>query len=283
MLDRIRVSLPTLAPAEQRVGKLALADSRAFVNLPITELADRAHVSKPTVVRFCRSMGYDGLSDFKRKLAGNVKEGVAFIHRSVDPQDKTSDVLVKVVDNCAAALVKYRNDASSMGFDKAVAALLTAYQSGHRLEIFGNGSSGVVAQDAQQKFSRLGLVTHSYADGHLQISSATLLRPGDVLLLISNSGKTRDLLQAATIARQQGVNTIAITASGSALARQADIAIAADHFENADIYNPMVSRILHLVIVDVLTTALALRIGSTQLEPLLRDVKENLKLRRVEA
>ncbi|MEY3117763.1 MAG: putative HTH-type transcriptional regulator YbbH, partial [Pseudomonadota bacterium] len=72
MLDRIKASLPSLAPAEQRVGKLVLQDPRAFANLPVTQLAVRAHVSKPTVVRFCRSVGYDGLSDFKLKLAGSV-------------------------------------------------------------------------------------------------------------------------------------------------------------------------------------------------------------------
>ena len=123
MLDRIKASLPSLAPAEQRVGKLVLADPRTFANLPVTELADRAHVSKPTVVRFCRSMGYDGLSDFKLKLAGSVNEGVPFIHRSVDADDKTSDVLVKVIDNTVAAFLKYRNDASSFALEHAAQAL----------------------------------------------------------------------------------------------------------------------------------------------------------------
>ena len=118
MLDRIKASLPSLAPAEQRVGKLVLHDPRAFANLPVTELADRAHVSKPTVVRFCRSVGYDGLSDFKLKLAGSVSEGVPFIHRSVDADDKTSDVTVKVIDNTVAAFLKYRNDASSFFWSK---------------------------------------------------------------------------------------------------------------------------------------------------------------------
>ena len=113
MLDRIKASLPSLAPAEQRVGKLVLSDPRAFASLPVSELADRAHVSKPTVVRFCRSVGYDGLSDFKLKLAGSVSEGVPFIHRSVDADDKTGDIMVKVVDNTVAAFLKYRNDAST--------------------------------------------------------------------------------------------------------------------------------------------------------------------------
>ena len=105
MLDRITASLPSLAPAEQRVGKLCLSDPRAFAKLPVSELAERAHVSKPTVVRFCRSVGYDGLADFKRKLAGTVNEGVPFIHRSVDADDKIGDVMVKVIDNTVAAFL----------------------------------------------------------------------------------------------------------------------------------------------------------------------------------
>ena len=114
MLDRITASLPSLAPAEQRVGRLVLEDARAFARLPVRELAARAQVSKPTVVRFCRSMGYDGLADFKLKLAGSVSEGVPFIHRSVDADDKTGDVLVKVVDNAVAAFLQYRNAASTV-------------------------------------------------------------------------------------------------------------------------------------------------------------------------
>ena len=112
MLDRITASLPSLAPAEQRVAKLVLANPRAFASLPVTELADRAHVSKPTVVRFCRSVGYDGLTDFKRKLVGSVSEGVPYIHRSVDADDKTGDIMVKVIDNTVAAFLKYRNAVS---------------------------------------------------------------------------------------------------------------------------------------------------------------------------
>lgn len=134
MLDRIKASLPSLAPAEQRVGKLVLSDPRSFALMPVSELADRAHVSKPTVVRFCRSVGYDGLSDFKLKLAGSVSEGVPFIHRSVDADDKTSDIMVKVIDNTVAAFLKYRNDASASAIEKAADALVNAYKAGRRIE-----------------------------------------------------------------------------------------------------------------------------------------------------
>ena len=280
MLDRIKASLPSLAPAEQRVGRLVLADPRSFAKLPVSELADRAHVSKPTVVRFCRSVGYDGLSDFKLKLAGSVSEGVPFIHRSVDADDKTNDIMVKVIDNTVAAFLKYRNDASSAAIERAVNALVAAYRDGKRIEFFGVGNSGVVAQDAQHKFFRLGVHTIAYSDGHMQVMSASVLGPGDCVVVISNSGRTRDLMDACDIARKNGATTIVLTASGSPLASAGHIHLAADHPEGFDRYSPMVSRLLHLMIIDILATCVALRIGGETLQPLLREMKNNLRSKR---
>ena len=280
MLDRIKACLPSLAPAEQRVAKLVLLDPRSFAKLPISELADRAHVSKPTVVRFCRSVGYDGLSDFKLKLAGSVSEGVPFIHRSVDVDDKTSDIMVKVIDNTVAAFLKYRNDASTAAIEKAVTTLVEAFNRGKRIEFFGVGNSGFVAQDAQHKFFRLGMHTIAYSDGHMQVMSASLLGPGDCVVVISNSGRTRDLMDACDIARKNGATTLVITASGSPLAAAGHIHLAADHPEGYDRYSPMVSRLLHLMIIDILATCVALRIGGDKLQPLLREMKNNLRSKR---
>ena len=276
MLERIKSTLSSLAPAEQRVGKLLLTDPRTFSTLPVTELAERAGVSKPTVVRFCRSMGYEGLSDFKLKLAGSLSEGVPFIHRNVGAQDNSNDVLVKVIDNTVTAFLKYRNDASSAAIDKAAEAIALTHKKGKRLEFFGVGNSGIVAQDAQHKFFRLGFHTISHSDGHMQIMSASLLGPGDCLVVFSNSGRTRDLLDSCEIAKKNGATTIVVTASGSPLSNAGKIHLAADHPESYEKFSPMVSRLLHLMIIDVLATAVALRIGSTQLQPMLRNMKQNL-------
>jgi RpiR family carbohydrate utilization transcriptional regulator len=276
MLERIKSTLSNLAPAEQRVGKLLLTDPRTFSTLPVTELAERAQVSKPTVVRFCRSMGYEGLSDFKLKLAGSLSEGVPFIHRNVGANDSSNEVLVKVIDNTVTAFLKYRNDASSAAIDKAAEAIALTHKKGKRLEFFGVGNSGIVAQDAQHKFFRLGFNTISHSDGHMQIMSASLLGAGDCLVVFSNSGRTRDLLDSCEIAKKNGATTIVVTASGSPLSSTGKIHLSADHPESYERFSPMVSRLLHLMIVDVLATAVALRIGSTQLEPMLRSMKQNL-------
>jgi len=110
--------------------------------------------------------------------------------------------------------------------------------------------------------------------------SASLLRPGDCAVLISNSGRTRDLLDSCEIARKSGATTIVITASGSPLAGAGHIHLAADHPEGYDQYSPMVSRLLHLMIIDVLSTCVALRIGNAQIQPMLKKMQKNLQARR---
>ncbi len=283
MLDRIRASIPALPPAEQRVAKLVLLDPRSFATLPVTELAERSQVSKPTVVRFCRSVGYDGLTDFKRKLAGSVNEGVPFVHRSVDEDDKSSDIIVKVIDNAVSALLKFRNDATGHAFERAITALAAAGASGRRIEFYGVGNSGIVAQDAQHKFFRLGVNSAAVSDGHVQVMSASMLKPGDCAVIISNSGHTRDLLDVAEIARKRGATLIIVTASGSPLALLGhsanQVLLAVDHPEDYDRYSPMVSRLLHLTVMDILSTAVALRLPR-ELRPMLQEIKRNLRAKR---
>ena len=283
MLDRIKAAIPALPPAEQRVAKLVLADPRSFASLPVTELAERSHVSKPTVVRFCRSVGYDGLTDFKRKLAGSVNEGVPFVHRSVDEDDKSADIIVKVIDNAVSAFLKYRNHAANHAFERAIAVLAEAGQAGARIDFYGVGNSGIVAQDAQHKFFRLGVRATAISDGHVQVMTATMLKPGDCAVLISNSGHSRDLIDVAEIARKKGATLIAITTSDSPLAQLThganQVLLAVDHPEDFERYSPMVSRLLHLLVIDILTTAVALRLPGDR-RPMLQEIKKNLRARR---
>jgi RpiR family carbohydrate utilization transcriptional regulator len=151
-----------------------------------------------------------------------VSEGVPFIHRSVDADDKTGDVMVKVIDNTVAAFLKYRNDASSTAIERAVDALVAAFRSRqtHRI-LSASAIPGIVAQDAQHKFFPARTCTAPpYSDGHMQVMSASMLQAGDCVVVISNSGRTRDLMDACDIARKNGATTIVITASGSPLGQR---------------------------------------------------------------
>jgi RpiR family carbohydrate utilization transcriptional regulator len=122
------------------------------------------------------------------------------------------------------------------------------------------------------------------SDGHVQVMSATMLEPGDCAVIISNSGRSRDLVDVAEIARRKGATLIVVTASGSPLAQMAQggasqILLAVDHPEDYDRYSPMVSRLLHLMVIDILTTAVALRLPG-ELRPMLQEIKKNLRAKR---
>ena len=209
-----------------------------------------------------------------------------FVHRGVDEGDTTAEIVVKVIDNAVSAMLKFRGNAAAHAFERAIELLAQAGLGGHRIEFYGVGNSGIVAQDAQHKFFRLGVNAAAVSDGHVQVMSATMLGAGDCTVVISNSGRSRDLLDAAEIARRKGAATILITASGSPLARTANgehhVLLAADHpeeYDQYDRYSPMVSRLLQLLIVDILSTGVALRLPPS-LRDTLREIKRNLRRKR---
>ncbi|TXT34504.1 MAG: RpiR family transcriptional regulator [Comamonadaceae bacterium] len=277
MLTRIEAALSSLSPAEQRVGRLLLDCPGSFLNQPVIALATQAQVSSPTVVRFCRSLGYNGLKDLKLKLVGRTQEGVQFIHRSVDVDDKTQDILIKVIDDTLAAVSRYRVEVNPCHVELAVTAMLETRRDGGRIEFFGLGNSGIVAQDAQHKFFRMGIPTTAYPDSHMQLMSASVMRPGDCAVVISNSGRTQELLNTCAMACKNGATTIVITCSHSPLSALGQIHLPANHPEGHQRYSPpMVSRLLHLMIIDVLATCVALRTGMDKLQPSLRQMQSCL-------
>ena len=257
MLNKIRTLLPDLSPAERKVAELLLAQPEQWINLPVAQLAEQAQVSQPTVIRFCRRLDCDGLPEFKLKLADTLANGVPFVHGNVTPQDGAAEIIPKVFDHAIQSLARCRDELKPEVLQQAVDWLEHA----SRIEFYGLGNSGVTASDAQLKFFRLGTPTACFADSQMQRMSAVLLPPGAVVVAISNSGRTRALLEAIQIARDAGARIIAISRNGTPLAQQADLLLPANMPENPDVYSPMVSRLAHLALIDVLTVALALRRG----------------------
>ncbi|MBB3214873.1 glucokinase [Herbaspirillum sp. Sphag1AN] len=257
-LERIRKARSQFSPAEERVASLILAHPRAVMSEPISEIARRANVSQPTVIRFCRTMGCQGLADFKLKLASGVTGTVPVSHSQVHVGDSSLDVGVKVVDNTIAAMMEVRDSLNSDTLAKVIEVLSHAT----RIEFYGFGSCGLVAEDAQQKFFRLGIPSTAYTDPQLQEVSASLLKNTDVAVIISNSGRLRHLATTVEVAVNSGATIIALAPSNSQLAKRADYTLAVEHDEGSTMHIPMVSRILMLLLVDVLAVGVSLNRSS---------------------
>lgn len=255
ILGQIRRARSELSPAELRVADHVLARPRDVLGEPIAEIARAAQVSQPTVIRFCRSLGCEGLSDFKLRLASGLTGTVPVTHTQVNLDDSMVELGAKVLGNTASAILQVRSQLNREMIDRAIDLLLHA----GRIEFFALGHYGVVAQDAQFKFLRFGMSSGAQTDPRLQLLSANVLKPGDVAVVISSSGKLPELLEVVEKARERGAHVVAITASQSPLARKADAALIVDHVEDIATHLPMVSRILHLLVIDILAVGVAMR------------------------
>ncbi len=256
-LVRLQAAREAMRPSEQKLADLVLAAPDAAVEWTMDEIAARAEVSAPTVVRFCNAVGCKGFRDFKLTLARDRGQAVHFAHPDVDPDDTSDVVARKIVDGAIAALVEVRRDLPA----EAVAAAARVLAKARRIEFYGSGNSGIVAQDIQHKFFRLGMPTVAYTDPHVFCMSALTLRAGDAVVAISNSGRTSDVLEAAREARAAGADVVAITRDGSPLAELASVVVAVAVSEDSEVYAPMASRLAHLVVGDMLTVAVALLEG----------------------
>lgn len=258
LLEKVGAALSTLSKAEQRVARLLLDQPRSFLNDPVADIARHAHVSQPTVIRFCRTLGFSGLADFRLKLASGLTGTVPVRHSQVKADDAAPDLSAKVLDNTVSAILRLRDGLDPAAVEQAIGLLRQAA----RIEFYGAGNSSVVALDGQYKFFRFGIPAVAYADPRLEAMAAELLAPGDVVVAVSSSGRLPELLKAVDLALAAGAAVISITASHSPLAKKATVNLAVDHAEDIATHLSMISRILHLLMLDVLAVGVAVRGGA---------------------
>jgi glucokinase len=254
LMERVQHLQAELSPAEQRVAQLVIEHPRKVLSEPIAEIAKLADVSQPTVIRFCRSLGFSGLADFKLKFAGSLTGTIPVRHSQVRMTDSTHDLSAKVIDNTVSAILRFRDQLDVNSIDRAIDILRKA----KRVEFYAMGNSRVVALDGQHKFFRFRIPTSSYGDSHLFALAAELLGPGDVVVAISTTGQLPELLDAVDVARAAGADVIAITSSKSALARKASVCLAVDHSEDSTTFLSMISRILQLLLIDIMAVGISL-------------------------
>lgn len=272
LLNVIADALPNLNKSESKVAKVILADPDAATQSSIATLAKRASVSEPSVNRFCKRFNTVGFPDFKLKLAMSLASGIRFVNRNVDPEDDVTSYTPKIIDSTINNLSLVRDSISHERVNQVVDKLIQA----KRIYFFGLGASGAVARDAENKFFRFNLPVSCHDDVLMQRMLASTGTTGDVFFIISHTGRTKEIVEIAEIARNNGSTVIGLTASNSPLAGLSSVALDVDVPENTDEYMPMSSRIVHLVILDVLATGVTLRRG-TDFLPHLEKIKNSLK------
>ncbi|MFQ3230849.1 transcriptional regulator HexR [Reinekea sp.] len=257
ILDRLKSNPSVLSKSERKVAVVILQDPNKAIRSSIASLAKAADVSEPTVNRFCRSLDCTGFPDFKLKLAQCLATGTPYVNRNVEPNDRVEDYSSKIFEATMSAISDAKRSIDPNALSRTVDALAQA----RRIEFYGLGASGSVVMDAQNKFFRLNTPCVAYVDILQQRMAAAATKPGDVVVIVSNTGRTISLVETAKIARDSGATVISLTSPHTPLANSSHILLGVDSSENTDIYTPMTSRLVHLTILDVLATGVTLKLG----------------------
>ncbi len=255
-LLHLRGMFPSLRPAERRVATEILKQPGEIVHLSITELAKRAQVSDATVVKFCKRIGYKGFQELKIRLAQDVVVKPEPIYGAVEPGDD----IAAIKDKIFYANVQALQDTTRTLDNDDLLVVVEKLGTAKRIEFYGLGASGIVAQDAQQKFMRIGLHCVALADSHMQITNAALLNKDDVAVAVSYSGETWEIVESLRTAQEAGAYTVALTNfPRSSVTQYADrVLLTSSDEETVFRSGAIASRIAQLSTIDTLFIAVAL-------------------------
>jgi RpiR family carbohydrate utilization transcriptional regulator len=271
LLEHLNNVMGSLRNSERKVAQLVASNPTFVMNAPMAGVAEAAGVSEPTVMRFCTGLGFAGFQQFKIALAQTLALGIPATLSTIGREDSVAELSTKIFDHTMSSLDRARRSLDAAQIEHAVEAILGCSS----LTFIGLGASAIIARDAEQKVALFGVPCAAPSDTHQQYMAAATATPGNVLVVISNTGRTQSVIQVAQTARANGATVIGLSGEQSPLLDDCDISLIVKTIEDTDVYTPTVSRLAGLVIIDILATAVALRRGPEHMERL-TEMKEGL-------
>jgi DNA-binding MurR/RpiR family transcriptional regulator len=262
---KVRTLAPTMTRSMQRVAEAVAADPAGCAALTVTGLAELTGTSEATVVRTSRLLGYPGYRDLRLALAGLAAQQQSGRSPAVTADIAVDDPIADVVAKLAYDEQQTLADTAA-GLDMAqLSAAVGALAAARRIDIYGVGASGLVAQDLAQKLLRIGLVAHAHSDPHLAVTNAVQLRAKDVAVAITHSGSTGDVIEPLRVAFERGATTVAITGRPDGpVSQYADHILTTSTARESELRPAaMSSRTSQLLVVDCLFIGVAQRTYET--------------------
>lgn len=256
-LHKIQNFMKVFTKSERKVAETVLSQIENTIYYSVTDLSEHAGVGETTVLRFCRKIGFKGYQEFKLALAKEMVHPVKSLHQEVTEEDDPLVIAQKVTATNVEAIQATLSTIEPKQLERAVELLTEA----NRIHFYGVGTSGATAIDAKYKFLRIGLAIDAYTDSHIQAMAATTLKKGDVAVGISVSGSTKDTVDSLTVARDSGASVICITHyARSPITKIANVVLLTAAKESPLQGGALSSKIAQLHVVDILHTAIAMRI-----------------------
>lgn len=277
IISLVKDTYGDLRPAERRVADVVLADVRFAVDASNAALAERAQVSEPTVTRFCRAIGCEGVRDFKLKLAQSLVVGSLYLPGNpASGADNGMPFWNAVFGEARLALQEAERQLDPAQLQKAADLIAGARQ----VAVFGlGGSASALAQEIQYRLFRYGVTVSAHNDPYVMRMTASTLKPTDLVIAISATGRTREVIEAVEIAKHYRAKALCVTAPDTDLSRACDVALTVAVPEYPDTLKPTASRFAFLAAIDLMAVATGYQIGAPAREAL-RRIKYNVQIHR---
>ncbi|MCI7019387.1 MAG: MurR/RpiR family transcriptional regulator [Clostridiales bacterium] len=259
--ENLRVQIDHLKKAEQSVACYIVNHPDTVIHLSISELAEKSGASMTTIIRLCKKLGLSGYQDMKLVLAKEVSAPLKPLQTDISASDTDAEITTKVFQSAMRALEMSYTALNPDCLSAAAEAIIKA----RRVVIYGFGNSNSIATDLQHKLLRLGIDAIAYSDLHLQIISTVSLGPQDVLIAISHSGSSKELVAQAKKAKSRGAVVISLTSLGqSPLYKISDIGLSTSSDENEFSVLAFSSRVAQMVLVNTIYAIIAMRKDNAQ-------------------
>ena len=258
LLRRIVEEREGMGAAERRVAEHVAAHPGEVMHMSMAKLSALCGVSDPTIMRFCRRFGCEGYQDLKLKLAQTLVPSPPFEYERIVTGDPVAAIARKTCRNSLAAIQRFQDDLDPDQIARAAEAIRAAAW----VAIHSSGLSEVTAVDAEHKLQRLGVRCAALVGRKKQAMHAASARPGELALIFSQSGHTRQMVEIAAATRAGGGRALSVTAADSPLSEVSDDLVAVRPYDHTELMTPLASRLNHHLVVNMLVTAIAMSGGS---------------------
>jgi len=264
IFSHIRTRYHILSPTQKRIADFVLSNSDGVFLLSLSQLAEKCDTSETTILRFLHKLGFDSYQVFRVRIA---QDASSHSGQAIYEEIQVGDSLAQIRQKVIMSTVNSIQDLDNLISTQVLEQVATLMSKAGRMLFCGLGASGVVATDAFHKFLRLGIDAACFNDTHFMNIACSHVDANTLVFAVSHSGESRDILEAAALAKKNQAKVIALTSyAHSTIAKQADYVLLSSSNETKFRSDAMSSRILQLVIIDILYVAVVLKLGETGID-----------------
>ena len=249
-LIKINQSKSEFTPSDKKIGEYIIDNPEQIINYNTLQLAEIIQTSQSAIIRFIKKIGYKGYIDFKIDVAKSLEENNEFLLYEVISKDES---IVNIISKSKSNVLSTVEKTYALIDNQRIKTAVEDINKANNIYLAGVGSSGLICEDFSYKLQRSGKKVFYQVDAHTNLALVSNICKDDLLIAISYSGLTKEILIASEYAKNIGAKVISISkALNSALANNTDELLLIPEIEREMRYGAISSRLSSQIITDIL-------------------------------